>query len=164
MEIIAMILNGTFLAILGAALAVFMPGIGSSRGTGLVGEAASGLTAEEPEKFGQALLLQVLPSTQGIYGFVAAFLILFKTGMIGGNPVPLTTVQGFQFLAASLPIAFAGYFSAISQGRVAAAAIGIIAKRPEELAKGITYAAIVETYAVLALLVSILIIFFGIQL
>ena len=79
MEIIDMILNGTFLAILGAALAVFMPGIGSSRGTGLVGEAASGLTAEEPEKFGQALLLQVLPSTQGIYGFVAAFLILFKT-------------------------------------------------------------------------------------
>ena len=144
MEIIDMILNGTFLAILGAALAVFMPGIGSSRGTGLVGEAASGLTAED--------------------GFVAAFLILFKTGMIGGNPVPLTTVQGFQFLAASLPIAFAGYFSAISQGRVAAAAIGIIAKRPEELAKGITYAAIVETYAVLALLVSILIIFFGIQL
>ena len=60
MEIIDMILNGTFLAILGAALAVFMPGIGSSRGTGLVGEAASGLTAEEPEKFGQALLLQSL--------------------------------------------------------------------------------------------------------
>ena len=76
MEIIDMILNGTFLAILGAALAVFMPGIGSSRGTGLVGEAASGLTAEEPEKFGQALLLQVLPSTQGIYGFVLSELLL----------------------------------------------------------------------------------------
>ena len=62
-----------------------------------------------------------------------------------------------------MPIAFVGLFSAIAQGRVAASAIGIIAKRPEDLAKGITFAAMVETYAVLALLTSILMIFFGIK-
>ncbi len=163
MEFVNMIFNGTFLAILGAALAVFLPGMGSSKGTGLVGETASGLISEEPEKFGQALLLQVLPSTQGIYGFVAAFLILFKIGLVGGSPVELTGIQGLQFLAASLPIAIVGYVSAIRQARVSAAAVGIIAKKPNELAKGITFAAIVETYAVLALLVSILIIF-GIKL
>ena len=163
MEFVDMIFNGTFLAILGAALAVFLPGMGSSKGTGLVGETASGLISEEPEKFGQALLLQVLPSTQGIYGFVAAFLILFKIGLVGGSPVELTAIQGLQFFAASLPIAIVGYVSAIRQARVSAAAVGIIAKKPNELAKGITFAAIVETYAVLALLVSILIIF-GIKL
>ncbi len=162
MDFVSTIFNGTFLAIIGAALAVFLPGMGSSKGTGLVGETASGLISEEPEKFGQALLLQVLPSTQGIYGFVAAFLILFKIGLVGGTPVDLSAVQGLQFLAASLPISIVGYVSALRQARVSAAAVGIIAKKPNELAKGITFAAIVETYAVLALLVSILIIF-GIQ-
>ena len=64
--------------------------------------------------------------------------------------------------SAALPIAFVGLLSAIAQGKTAAAGIGIVAKRPEELAKGITFAAMVETYAVLALLASILMIF-GIQ-
>ncbi len=50
---------------MGVALAAIMPGIGSARGVGLVGEAASGLITEEPEKFGKALILQLLPGTQG---------------------------------------------------------------------------------------------------
>ena len=64
------VFNGNFLAYLGVAFAVIFSGIGSAKGVGLVGEAMSGVTVEDPGKFGQLLLLQALPATQGIYGFV----------------------------------------------------------------------------------------------
>jgi V/A-type H+/Na+-transporting ATPase subunit K len=159
MDWIISLFNGNVLAMLGAALAALLAGTGSAKGVGIVGEAAAGLVTEEPDKFGQALLLQALPGTQGIYGLLTAFVILNRIGIVGGPMVDLTTVQGFLILAASLPIAVVGYFSGIAQGRAAAAGIGIIAKRPEDLAKGIMFAALVETYAVLALLASILMIF-----
>lgn len=153
------ILNGNFLAILGAAFAVVFAGMGSARGVGLVGEAAAGVVTEDPNKFGQTLLLQALPGTQGIYGLLTAFIILNRIGVIGGTPVNIDPQTGLLLFGAALPIAVVGYFSAIAQGKAAAAGIGIIAKRPEELAKGITFAAMVETYAVLALLASILMVF-----
>jgi len=159
MKILEVLLNGQFLALLGAACAVVFAGLGSARAVGMVGESAAGLITEEPDKFSQALLLQALPGTQGIYGLLTAFVILFKIGIVGGTAVELTTVQGILFLVAALPIAIVGYKSAIAQGRTAAAGIGIIAKRPQELAKAITFAAMVETYAILALLGSILMVF-----
>jgi len=157
--LVEILFNGNVLALLGAALAVFLAGLGSAKGVGMVGEAAAGVVTEDPEKFGQTLLLQALPGTQGIYGLLTAFVILNKIGLIGGTPVQLTPAQGLLFLFAALPIAIVGYFSAINQARAAVAGVGIIAKRPEELAKAITYAAMVETYAVLALLASILMVF-----
>jgi V/A-type H+-transporting ATPase subunit K len=152
-------ISGNFLALLGAAIAVIVAGIGSARSVGMVGEAAAGLITEEPERFGQALLLQALPGTQGIYGLLTAFVILNKIGIVGGAPVEVGTLEGLLLLASALPIAIVGYYSAIAQGRAAAAGISIIAKRPGELAKAITFAAMVETYAVLALLGSILMVF-----
>ena len=79
-----------------------------------------------------------------------------KIGVVGGTMQDLTTVQGLLFLVAALPIAIVGYLSALAQGRAAVAGIGIIAKRPQELTKAVTFAAMVETYAILALLGSIL--------
>ncbi len=148
---------GLAIALFGAALATFLPGWGSAKGVGLVGKAASGVVAEDPSKFGQTLLLQALPATQGIYGLLIAFLVLLKVGMVGGSgavEVPLLT--GLYIFLACLPIAIVGFFSAFHQGSVAAAGIGVVAKRPEEVSKAMIYAAMVETYAVLALLVSFL--------
>ena len=62
--------GGMIFGAIGVALAVGLAGIGSAKGVGLVGEAASGLVTEEPEKFGKALVLELLPGTQGLYGFV----------------------------------------------------------------------------------------------
>ena len=159
MNILNSLFNGNVLALIGAALAVILAGLGSAKGVRLVGEAGAGLVSEEPESFGKVLLLQALPGTQGIYGLLTAFVILNRIGIVGGTAVELTIQQGFLFLAASLPIAIVGYISANAQARVAVAGIGIVAKRPDELAKAITFAAMVETYAVLALLASILMIF-----
>jgi V/A-type H+-transporting ATPase subunit K len=152
--------NGITLAMLGAAFAAFMAGAGSAKGVGIAGEAAAGVVTEDPNKFGQTLLLQALPGTQGIYGLLTAFLILGRVGVVGGvEPADLSLVEGLMYFAAAMPIGIAGYVSAIAQGKAAAAGIGIVAKRPEELAKGITFAAMVETYAVLALLASVLMIY-----
>ncbi|MGI6319096.1 MAG: V-type ATP synthase subunit K [Dethiobacteria bacterium] len=152
-------MTGIVLAILGAALAVVLAGIGSAFGVGLVGQSAAGVITEDPDKFGQTLLLQALPGTQGIYGLLTGFIIMQRIGIIGGNLLPLTPEQGYSILMASLPIAIVGLLSAIYQGRAAAAGIGIVARRPEELGKAIIFAVMVETYAVLALLASIMMLF-----
>lgn len=148
------------LAVAGAAIAVGLAGVGSSLGVGTAGSAAAGVLAEKPELFGKALILQALPATQGIYGFLIAFLILMFTGILGGEPLPLTLSQGLQFFFAGLPIGITGLYSGYYQGRVSAAGIGMIAKNPGDLGKGMVLAAMVETYAVLGFLVSALVLFF----
>ena len=154
-EFLTTIFTGQNLALLGAAFAATFACIGSAEGVGIVGEAASGMLAEDPSKFGQSLLLQALPGTQGIYGLVTAFLILMKIGLFGGD-VTIDFAQGMYLLAASLPVGIVGYFSGIAQGRVAASGIGLISRREGQIAKAITAAALVETYAIFALLASIL--------
>ena len=149
------LLSGEFLALGGAALASLFAGIGSAKGVGIAGEAAAGVVSEDPNKFGQVLLLQALPGTQGIYGLLIAFIVMVKVGLLGGDGMmELTVVQGAEIFAACLPIAFVGLISGISQGK--AAGVMLVGKRPSELAKGMLFAAMVETYAVLALLVSFL--------
>ncbi len=156
MEWFDSIFNGTTVAMFGAGFAALFAGIGSAIGVGIAGEAAAGVLTEDPDKFGQTLLLQALPGTQGIYGLLIAFLIISKIGLLSGEVVDVSLQQGFMIFISSLPVAIVGYFSAIAQARVSVASIGIIAKRPEEIAKSMTYPAMVETYAVLALLVSFL--------
>ena len=160
-ELMNLIFTGNNLALLGAALAAALAGMGSAKGVGLVGEAASGLLSEDPSKFGKALILQALPGTQGIYGLITAFLIIFKMGILSGAPATLTVAQGAYFLMASLPIAIVGFYSGVKQGKVAASGISLIAKRPKEVGKAITSAALVETYAIFAVLVSLLLVLFA---
>lgn len=143
---------GIVFAILGAACAAIFAGMGSAKGVGIVGEAGAGVISEDPSKFGKVLILQILPGTQGLYGFLAAFMIMNKI------TAGLSLEQGLGLFVAALPIAFVGYFSGVAQGRVAAAGVGIVAKKPDQNGKAITFAAMVETYAVLALLISILLI------
>ncbi len=149
---------GTALALLGAALAVGLSGIGSSIGVGMAGQAAAGVTAEDPDKFMKCLILQLLPATQGIYGFIIGFLVLIKVNAFGGI-VALSTAGGIGILCSCLPMALAGLFSAIHQGKVCVAGIGLVAKRPEEQSKGMLMGAMVETYALLGFLVSFLAVF-----
>ncbi|EEY35080.1 V-type ATP synthase subunit K [Pseudoleptotrichia goodfellowii] len=142
--------SGLIFAALGAAIAVFLSGVGSAKGVGIVGEVAAGLMAEEPEKFGKSLVLQLLPGTQGLYGFVIGLMVL------GRLKPDMSIGEGLYIFMACLPIAVAGYGSAIAQGRVAASGISLLAKNEEQSTKGIIYAVMVETYALLAFVVSIM--------
>ena len=148
--------GGLGLAFLGLSLTVALCCIGSAKGTGMVGEAAAGLLCEAPEHFSKCLILQVLPGTQGLYGMVAWFFVLLTIGVFGGGVQTLSVAQGMAIFASCLPIALGGWLSAIFQGRVAAASINIVAKRPEEATKGIILCGIVEFYAILSLLATIL--------
>lgn len=149
-------IDGNTLALIGAAIAA-LAGIGSAMGVGIAGQAASAVLAEDPKKFGKTLILQALPGTQGIYGLIISFLIMQKIGLLGGQMLDLTLAQGAYFLAAGIPIGLVGIWSGIAQGKAAAAALQLTAKRPDQMVKGIIYTAMVETYAIFALLVSVLI-------
>ena len=145
--------GGGALALLGAALAAALACVGSAKGTGIAGEAGAGLVAEEPGKSGKALVLQVIPGTQGLYGFVIFFLAFNK---VSGSIASISVGQGLQIVSACLPIAIGGLLSAIAQGKVAAASINILAKKPDDWTKGMIMCVIVEFYAILCLLASFL--------
>lgn len=149
-------MEGIVFALIGAAIAAGLAGVGSAIGVGLAGEAVSGLVSEDPQKFGQALVLQLLPGTQGIYGLLVGFIVLIQVGILGGGIVDVTQTQGLIIMAGCFPTGIVGLFSAIAQGKTAVAGIGLLAKKPEEQGKAITAAIMVETYAVFALLISML--------
>jgi V/A-type H+-transporting ATPase subunit K len=145
--------GGYFLTAIGAAACVALAGTGSAKGCGVAGEAATGVVTEEPEKFGQALILQLLPGTQGLYGFIIGFLMLLK---IAQAP---SIAQGFYLLGCGVFVGVGLLTSGMAQGRVSAAGMQILAKNPEQNTKGIIFAAIVETYAILGFVAGIIMLF-----
>ena len=138
---------GLVYALLGAALAVILAGMGSAYGVGVAGQAAAGVVTEDPAKFAKVLIIQLLPGT---------FITLSKVGLLGGQPADLDVQTGLLILVACLPIAIVGLISARHQGKTAVASIGIVAKKPDQFGKAMLFPAMVETYAILALLISIL--------
>ena len=125
-------------------------------GAGLAGEAGTGLLSEDPSKSGKVMVLQLLPGTQGLYGLVVWFFALIQIGMLNGTATDLTVAQGMQYFVACMPMALGGLLSAIAQGRVAAGSINILAKKPNDWSKGLILCGIVEFYAILSLLASML--------
>lgn len=150
---------GPAFAVLGMALASFLPGMGSAKGVGMGGQAAAGALAEEPSLFGKVLLLQLLPGTQGIYGMLIAFICMTNIGIMGGS-ADISAIKGLAYLFACLPIAFVGYFSAIHQAKTSVASINLIVKKPDQFGKAMLFPIMVETYAILALLISLLAVMF----
>ncbi|MCI8593516.1 MAG: V-type ATP synthase subunit K [Lachnospiraceae bacterium] len=147
---------GTFYALLGAAIAVMLAGAGSAMGVGIAGQAAAGVMSEKPELFAKVLIMQLLPGTQGIYGLLVGFIALSQIGVIGGGAGEMSLATGLMYCAACLPIGLVGLISGIYQGKTSAASIGILAKKPDQFGKAMLFPAMVETYAILALLISVL--------
>ena len=128
--------------------------MGSAKAVGMAGEATAALTVDEPEKFGKALVLQLLPGTQGLYGFVIGFFIYQQ--IIGGDAI--TFEKGLYLLMAAIPVAVVGYASAQRQARVAIAGVNILAKNEDEFVKGVVYSVMVELYAILGFVISLLLV------
>ena len=125
-------------------------------GTGIAGEAGAGLITEDPSKFGKAMILQVIPGTQGLYGLVVFFVAIMNMGLLDGTALNLSFVDGCLYFAACMPIAIGGLVSAIGQGKVAAASVNLLAKNPDHWAKGMILCITVEFYAILSLLASMM--------
>src|SRR5690554_7641804 len=82
--------DGLTWALMGAALAVGLAGIGSAMGVAIAGKAATGVLSEKPDLFGKVLVLQALPGTQGIYGFLMAVLIDRKSTRLNSSHVRIS--------------------------------------------------------------------------
>ena len=148
--------QGVVLALIGAAIAVTLAGIGSIKGVGGATEVGMGALAEDSSMFGKMLVLELLPGTQGLYGFIVAFMILLNVGVLGGDAASVSTVQGLLYLVAALPIGVGGLISAIAQGRAAIAGITLSAKKASEFSKAMVSTTLLEIYALLAFIVSLL--------
>lgn len=149
---------GIVLALAGATLAALTSGIGSARGVGMAGQAAAGVCTDDPSKFSKVLILQLLPGTQGIYGLLIGFITMTQIGVMGGDS-NLSLIKGLLYLAACLPVIFVEPLSAIQQAKASVASIALVSKRPDQFGKAMIFPAMVETYAILALLISILAVF-----
>ena len=148
-------LAGADWALLGGGIAAILGGIGSAIGITIASSVVSGIVTEDGEKFGKLLPIAAMPGTQGIYGFISAVLVLIFFGIFGGD-VDLEGAAGFKVFLACQPVAWLCLVTAIYQGRTGAAAAGIVARRSEDSGKALILPALVETYAVLALIVTIL--------
>ena len=153
-------IGGLAMALLGASLAVGLSCVGSAKGTGIAGEAGTGLLCEDPSKSGKVMILQLLPGTQGLYGMAVFFVALIRMSFMGNISLAagMSIEVGCQFFAACMPMALGGLLSAIAQGRVAAGSINILAKKPDDWSKGMVLCITVEFYAILSLLASMLMI------
>jgi V/A-type H+-transporting ATPase subunit K len=142
----------SILVIFGILMAIVPSGIGSAKGGAMIGKAAAALIAEQPEKFGQSLVLQMMSASQGLYGFIIAFLIFTNLGD------GLTDMTALRCFGAGCIMGLSGYFTAVEQSKTATAGIQILAKKPEHSTKGVLYSAMIETYAIFAFVISVLII------
>ena len=139
----------------GAAFAFGLGGVGSARGIAIAANQAAGVLSEKPDLFGRLLVMVALPGTQGFYGFVIAFLMAFFTGLMG-NEVHLTPGTWLALLLVGALAGYVQYWSAIKQGEASAAGIALTARRPEMSGRALLFPALVETYAVVALLAAFL--------
>lgn len=149
-------MSGVHWAFLGGAVAAIGGGMGSAIGITYAAQVGSGVLTEDPEKFGGLLPLMAISGTQGIYGFITAVLVLIFFNLLGGKGAELKAYDGLQIFIACLPVAFSCGTSAVYQGLTSAAAVGMVARRTQEAGKALILPALVETYAVLALIVTIM--------
>lgn len=146
-------LKGIHWALFGGGLAAALGAVGSSIGVANASKVGTGVLSDDPDKFGSVLILTSLPGTQGFYGFIVALLIYVLFGLSAKPDIPLYV--GLAIFFASLPGGIGFVVSAILQGRASQAAIQLIARQPEQIGKAIIFPALVETYAVTSLVVTV---------
>jgi V/A-type H+-transporting ATPase subunit K len=151
------VVNGFWLAMSGVAVAALVAGIGSAMGVAITARTAAGVLSEQPDKFGKTFILVLLPGTQGFYGFIVAMFMMLKLNMFGGNiNFDLPVTEGLRYLMAGLPVGIVGWISGIQQGLVAQSGVELAIKQPEATMRGVIYAVMIETYAILSFVTSFL--------
>ena len=143
-------MGGQAIAILGLAICAGLCGVGSAIGLFKTGSAAAGVLTEDAKKFSKVMILVLLPASQGIYGFVMAL------GGQGAVTADMSVAQGWAVFASVMPLAITGLISAIYQGKTSVSCIYAVAKDEKLSGKLIMFPAMVETYAIFGLVISLL--------
>jgi len=151
------------LALIGVALAVVAVSIWSCYGVAAIVKVGSGLLSKDPARFPQILALAALPSTQALYGLLFGFIVLIRTGLLGGEPIQFDNNIGLAFLCSAIPVSVAILFSGLTQGMAGSASIKILAQKPENFTQAIVLTSLIESFAIFGLVISLLIVFVGIK-
>ena len=149
--------------LIGLVLSVSLGAIGSSLGVGYVTKVGAGLLSKEPQKFPQVLALAALPSTQALYGLLFGFILLIRVGFLDAVPKVINDATGLALMLSALPVGIACLISGIMQGQAAASGVKILAEKPENVSQAIVLAALIESFAVFGLVISLLLAFVGIK-
>ncbi len=152
--------TGVGWAVLGAMAVVMQGCIGSAFGIRLACSQGAGVLSEKPELFGKLFVLMALPGTQGFYGFICMVFIAMRIKLMTSatEAMQVTPIIGVALFFVGVLVGAVQGFSAKFQGETSAAAINLVAKKPDESGRSILLPALVETYAVVALLTGILMI------
>ncbi len=144
--------TGYVIAIVGIAICVLLCGVGSAIGLYKTGSVAAGVLGEDPKKFGKLMVLVLLPATQGIYGFIIGIIASGKLVADMGDPA------GWALFGAVLPMALSGLITGIFQGKSSVNCIYAVGKQESLSGKLIIYPAMIEFYAILGLIISIMLV------
>ena len=134
------------LGYLGQGLVLALSGIGSAIGTTTASNAAEGALKKKPEASGSYMVLSALPATQGIYGFVAFFMMLSKVAEAGAVVFGVGVSVGLVCM-----------ISAIRQGQVCANGIVGVSQGHNVFTNTLIYAALPEFYAILGLVGALMV-------
>ena len=137
------------LGYLGLGLMLSLAGVGSAIGTTIAGNAAEGALKNAPEKSSSYMILSALPATQGIYGFVAFFMLLSK---MQANPE-----NGLVIFGVGLCVGLVCMISAMRQGQVCANGIVGVSQGHDVFTNTLIYAALPEFYAILGLVGALMV-------
>lgn len=148
-------MGGNVFALIGAALAVGLCCTGSAIGMSHVQRASCGVITEKPEKYSKTLILQLIPSSNALYGFIVAFLVLVKI-VLSNDGSFYSLDQGLMVMAGCLAVTIGGFTSAIAQGKVCASAVVMVGKHDDALGRAITMSVFAELFALFGLIISIL--------
>ncbi|MEM2918966.1 MAG: V-type ATP synthase subunit K [Candidatus Altiarchaeota archaeon] len=154
-ELATGLITGNVLAATGVAIAVVVAGLSSAKGLEISGSTAAAVTGEKEENFSNALVLEALPQTQCVYGFIVG--VLITLGIMSGN---MTLEKGLIGLAAGITVGITG-ISAISQGKVASAAIGATTKNPKISGKVLIFIVMPEIAALFGFVTAVLLLVSG---
>ncbi len=143
---------GYTIALIGIAACVLLCGIGSCIGLYKTSTAAAGVLGEDPKKFGKVMVLVLLPATQGIYGFIIG---IIASGAVSAG---MDTAMGWSIFSAMLPMTISGFVSAWFQGKSAVNCIYAVGKQESLSGKMIVYPGMIEFYAILGLIISIMLV------
>lgn len=149
--------------LIGLAISVGLAAIGSSIGVALTAKVGAGLLSKEPHKFPQVLALSALPSTQALYGLLFGFILLIRVGLLNATPEVISNETGIALMMSAFPVGISCLISGIYQGQVAASGVKILAEKPENVSQAIVLAALIESFAVFGLVISLLLVFVGIK-
>jgi V/A-type H+-transporting ATPase subunit K len=149
--------------LIGVAISVSLGAIGSASGVGKVTSTGAGLLSKEPEKYPQVLALAALPSTQALYGLLFGFILLIEVGLLGGQRADISNEVGLAYMLSAIPVGVACLASGFFQGSVAASGLKIVSQKPENFTQAVVLAALIESFAIFGLVISLLIVFVGIS-